>query len=46
MIRGLKWFEAGRIRPVIDRTFALKDAARAQETMEKGQHFGKTVLKP
>jgi NADPH:quinone reductase-like Zn-dependent oxidoreductase len=46
MIRGLKWVEAGKIKPVIDRTFALKDAAKAQETMEKGLHFGKIVLKP
>ena len=46
LIRGLKWVEAGKVKPVIDRVFPLKDAAKAQEAMERGQHFGKIVLKP
>ena len=36
--------EAGRLKPVIDRTFALADAARAHERMEAGDHVGKIVL--
>ncbi len=35
---------AGRIKPVIDSTFALKDAAKAHARMELSQHIGKIVL--
>jgi NADPH:quinone reductase len=34
----------GRLRPVIDSTFPLQDAARAHERMESGAHIGKIVL--
>jgi len=37
--------DAGRIAPVIDSTFALKDAAKAHTRMEEGAHIGKIVLK-
>ena len=36
--------EAGRIGPVIDSTYALKDAAKAHARMESGLHVGKIVL--
>jgi NADPH2:quinone reductase len=36
--------EAGRLHPVIDRTFPLDQAARAHERMEAGTHVGKIVL--
>ena len=36
--------EAGRIRPAIDRTFAMADAADAHRRMEAGDHVGKIVL--
>ncbi len=34
----------GRLRPVIDTTFPLADAAKAHERMESGDHVGKIVL--
>jgi NADPH:quinone reductase-like Zn-dependent oxidoreductase len=37
---------SGRLRPIIDKTFALSDAAAAQEYMRSGNHFGKIVLLP
>ncbi len=36
----------GQLRPVIDETFALRDARRAHERMEQGEFFGKIVLMP
>jgi NADPH:quinone reductase-like Zn-dependent oxidoreductase len=35
---------AGRLKPVVDRTFPLKDIRAAHEYMEKSQMFGKVVL--
>jgi len=37
---------AGRVRPVMDRTFPLKDAAAAHRRMESGELIGKMVLIP
>jgi len=37
--------EAGRIKPVIDSTFPLADAAKAHARMESSAHIGKIVLK-
>ena len=34
----------GKLRPVLDKTFALKDAAAAQQRLEKGEQFGKITL--
>jgi len=36
--------EGGRLKPVIDRTFALEEAAAAHARMEAGDHVGKIVL--
>ena len=37
---------SGRLRPVVDRTFPLKEAHAAHEYMERSQMFGKIVLIP
>ncbi|HEX3422019.1 MAG TPA: NAD(P)H-quinone oxidoreductase [Sphingomicrobium sp.] len=38
------YVEGGRLRPVIDSTFALDEAGAAQARMEAGEHVGKIVL--
>lgn len=38
------WFESGRIKPVIYRTFPAAEAAAAHALMESNQHVGKIVL--
>ncbi len=35
---------AGKVRPLIDSTFAFRDAAKAHERMESSVHIGKIVL--
>jgi NADPH:quinone reductase-like Zn-dependent oxidoreductase len=37
---------AGRLKPVIDHTFPLKDLRAAHEYLEKSQMFGKIVVNP
>ena len=37
---------SGKLKPVVDSTFPLKDARAAHERMEKSEMFGKIVLKP
>jgi len=37
-------FASGKLKPVIDSRFALRDAARAHERMEESAHVGKIVL--
>jgi NADPH2:quinone reductase len=36
--------EAKQIRPIIDRTFPLAEAAEAHRLMESGAHIGKILL--
>jgi putative PIG3 family NAD(P)H quinone oxidoreductase len=38
------YVEGGRLRPVIDSTFPLSQAAEAHARMESGQHVGKIVI--
>jgi NADPH:quinone reductase and related Zn-dependent oxidoreductases len=42
----LKHVFSGRLKPVVDRTFPLKEARAAHEYMEKSRMFGKIVLNP
>ena len=36
---------AGRVRPLLDSVFPLAEAARAHERLERGEQFGKIVLR-
>ncbi|MCF1595856.1 alcohol dehydrogenase family protein [Streptomyces muensis] len=40
------YVERGEVRPVVSRTYPLKDIARAQEEFLSKQHLGKLVLVP
>ena len=40
------WIAAGKVRAIIDRRFALSDAAAAHAHLESGGHVGKIVLIP
>ena len=39
-----KAIEGNRLKPVIDKTFAFKEASEALRYMERGSHFGKIVV--
>ncbi len=45
-LRRMVWplIEAGKLKPVIDQTFPLSEAAQAHMRMESGDHVGKIVL--
>ena len=45
-VRKAVWplIEAGAVRPVIDSTFPLREAARAHERMQASRHIGKILL--
>ena len=38
------WIAAGQLKPAIDATFPLEDAAKAHARLEAGEHVGKVVL--
>ncbi|WP_260483632.1 NAD(P)H-quinone oxidoreductase [Sphingomicrobium flavum] len=38
------YVEGGRLKPVMDQSFALEDAAKAHARMQAGDHVGKIVL--
>jgi len=40
------WIEAGKLRPLIDSTFALDEVAKAHARMDAGGHSGKILLIP
>jgi NADPH:quinone reductase-like Zn-dependent oxidoreductase len=42
----LQLYEAGRVRPVVDSVFPLRDAPAAHQRMDAGRQFGKIVLVP
>jgi NADPH:quinone reductase-like Zn-dependent oxidoreductase len=44
LTRAAQLFFGGTLRPVVDRTFPLSEAGRAQAHLEAGSQFGKVVL--
>jgi NADPH:quinone reductase-like Zn-dependent oxidoreductase len=44
LLQAARHFYAGELRPVVDRTFPLAEAARAQQRLEQSEQFGKIVL--
>ena len=42
----LRFVEASKVRPVLDQSFPLAEAAAAQTRLETGQQFGKIILLP
>ncbi len=44
--RTLEWAESGKLKPVIDRIFQLKDAPKAFEALRQRQVLGKVLINP
>jgi NADPH:quinone reductase-like Zn-dependent oxidoreductase len=44
LMRATRFFFTGELKPIIDRTFPLAEAAAAQQRMEASHQFGKIVL--
>lgn len=44
LLRAARFFFGGQLRPAVDRTFPLADAAAAHTYLEAGTQFGKVVL--
>jgi NADPH:quinone reductase-like Zn-dependent oxidoreductase len=44
LLRAARFFFSGQLKPVVDRTFPLADAAAAHAYLERGEQFGKVVL--
>jgi NADPH:quinone reductase-like Zn-dependent oxidoreductase len=44
LLEAARFFFAGQLTPVVDRTYPLADAAAAQTRLERSEQFGKIVL--
>lgn len=44
LLRAARFFFAGQLKPVVDRTYPLAEAAAAQRRLEESGQFGKIVL--
>ena len=40
-----KHLESGKVKPIIEKEFELKDAVNAHKALEKGDHVGKFIMK-
>jgi len=45
VLKVIELVKQRRLKPVVDRVYPLAEAAKAQERMEKREHFGKIVLR-
>lgn len=43
--RAVPLFESGRLRPVVDRVLPFTSIRQAHEALERGETFGKVVVK-
>jgi NADPH:quinone reductase-like Zn-dependent oxidoreductase len=46
LLKVLEYFPQKKLRPVVDRVIALKDAKTAHKLIESRQQFGKVVMTP
>ena len=46
LVELLRFFEQGKLKPVVDRVMPLEEAAEAHRIMEERKQFGKIVLSP
>jgi len=46
LLEVLKFIFNGKLKPVVDKTFPLREARAAHERIEKREQFGKVVLNP
>lgn len=46
LVKILRFFENGTLKPVIDRCMPLKEVREAHRLLEEGKQFGKIVLNP
>jgi NADPH:quinone reductase-like Zn-dependent oxidoreductase len=44
--QALKYVFSGQFKPVVDKTFPLRETAKAHEYLEKGEQFGKVIVNP
>jgi len=44
LLHCMEFFASGRLRPVVDRVYPLREAAQAHRRLESREHFGKVVL--
>jgi zinc-binding alcohol dehydrogenase/oxidoreductase len=45
VLKVIELVKQRRLKPVVDRVYPLAEAGKAQERMEKREHFGKIVLR-
>ena len=46
LLKVVKLMESGKLQPVIDETFPLREAHKAIQRMEERANFGKIILVP